>query len=89
MATSSTLADLFIRADRQHSAVILPDEGTVTSYEALSEQIEVLAAQLQAAVHAGQPVAIVGEPGEDIAPLVARAKAGASAVPSPAPSPST
>jgi acyl-CoA synthetase (AMP-forming)/AMP-acid ligase II len=57
---TSTLADLFSRADPNHTAVILPEDGSATTYQALAEQIESLAVTLrQSGLHPGQAVAIV------------------------------
>ncbi len=60
MSNSPTLADLFIRAERNHAAIILPDDGTVVSYQALAALIESLAATLRrSGLEPGQAVAIV------------------------------
>jgi acyl-CoA synthetase (AMP-forming)/AMP-acid ligase II len=59
MTDPATLATLFTRADPNPPAVIVP-EGTVTSYRALAEQIEALAAALrQSGLQPGDAVAIV------------------------------
>ena len=47
MTQPTTLADLFTLADPDHAAVILPEEGLVTTYHHLAEQIEAQAAALQ------------------------------------------
>jgi acyl-CoA synthetase (AMP-forming)/AMP-acid ligase II len=60
MKTPVTLADLFSRAEKEHAAVVLPEEGTRTTYRSLKEQVEVLAAQLRASgLQPGDAVAIV------------------------------
>src|SRR5215475_744917 len=54
-----TLADLFARADKRQSAVILPEDGTDVCYSSLSDQVERLAARLrQSGLEPGQVVAI-------------------------------
>src|SRR5579884_3097871 len=56
----TTLADLFHQADAARPAVILPEDGSATTYRSFAEQIELLAAMLAAGgVRPGQPVAIV------------------------------
>src|SRR5690349_16962530 len=55
----SSLADLFLAADRRRSAVIMPDTDTEVPYGSLSEQIERLACCLrQSGLRPGQTVAI-------------------------------
>ena len=57
---STTLAEIFARADKNQTAVALPETGEKTSYAALAEQIESLARLLrQTGLQPGQPVAIV------------------------------
>ena len=48
MTQAATLADLFSRADPDHPAVILPGDGTPTTYRDLADQVETLAATLRA-----------------------------------------
>ncbi len=60
MTLQLTLADLFSRAEPGHSAIILPDDGSATSYQNFADQVERLAATLrQAGLQPGQAVAIV------------------------------
>src|SRR5437588_3389245 len=60
MTDSLTLADLFSHAEPSHSAIILPEDGSATTYRTFAEQIEALAAMLrQSGLQPGQPVAIV------------------------------
>jgi acyl-CoA synthetase (AMP-forming)/AMP-acid ligase II len=55
-----TLTELFQRADRQRTAVILSEDGHTTSYASLAEQIESLAVLLsQSGLQPGDPVGIV------------------------------
>jgi acyl-CoA synthetase (AMP-forming)/AMP-acid ligase II len=55
-----TLADLLSRAQPDHTAVILPEDGSATPYRSLAEQVESLAAALrQGGLQPGQVVAIV------------------------------
>jgi acyl-CoA synthetase (AMP-forming)/AMP-acid ligase II len=55
-----TLADLLIRGEPGHPAVILPEDGAATTYRGLAEQIETIAAQLRnTALQSGDAVAIV------------------------------
>jgi acyl-CoA synthetase (AMP-forming)/AMP-acid ligase II len=56
----TTLADIFSRATPTHPAVILPESGQKTTYRALAEQIDTLAATLrQSGLQPGDAVAIV------------------------------
>lgn len=60
MNTPRTLADLFTQADAKHAAVILPEGGLTTTYRALADNVETLAASLrQSGLKPGDPVAIV------------------------------
>jgi acyl-CoA synthetase (AMP-forming)/AMP-acid ligase II len=60
MPDAATLADLFALADANQTALVLPDDGSATSYRALAEQVEALAALLRASgLQPGQAVAIV------------------------------
>jgi acyl-CoA synthetase (AMP-forming)/AMP-acid ligase II len=60
MPATNTLADLFARAEADHPAVILPEDGFVTRYRSLSEQVEDLAGQLhQSGLRPGDAVALV------------------------------
>jgi acyl-CoA synthetase (AMP-forming)/AMP-acid ligase II len=60
MPSPPTLADLLSRAEPGHPAVILPDEGSATTYFALAEQVESLAARLaRSGLEPGEAVAIV------------------------------
>src|SRR5581483_514412 len=58
--TPTTLADLFDRADSNHSAVILPDDGTTITFRQLADQVEEVARTLRSGgLVPGQVVAIV------------------------------
>src|SRR5207244_4309847 len=60
MTPTSTLMDLFSRAEPGHAAVILPDDAAVTTYRDLADQVEALAGTLRASgLQPGDPVAIV------------------------------
>ena len=60
MTHHTTLADLLAGADLSHAAVILPDDGTATSYRSLGEQVEAHAATLRHAdLQPGDAVALV------------------------------
>jgi acyl-CoA synthetase (AMP-forming)/AMP-acid ligase II len=57
---AATLADLFTDADPNHPAVILPEDGSATSYRALADQVEALAAVLRGSgLQPGERVGIV------------------------------
>jgi acyl-CoA synthetase (AMP-forming)/AMP-acid ligase II len=57
---TATLADLLARAEPNHAAVILPDREQTTTYRALGEQIEAIAATLRhSGLKPGDAVAIV------------------------------
>ena len=60
MPPCATLADLLARADPGHVAVILPENGSATTYAPLSEQIETLAGRLRlSGLRPGDVVAVV------------------------------
>ncbi len=59
MTPSPTLADLFARAEPARPAVVLPEDGSVTTRRSLQGQVEALAAVLRGALQPGQVVAIV------------------------------
>jgi acyl-CoA synthetase (AMP-forming)/AMP-acid ligase II len=60
MTPTSTLMDLFSRAESGHAAVLLPDDAAVTTYHDLANQVEGLAGTLRASgLQPGDPVAIV------------------------------
>src|SRR5581483_9228381 len=60
MASPTTLADLFSRAEPDHAAIILPEEDKTTTFRALCEQIDGLAGKLRAThLQPGQAVALV------------------------------
>jgi acyl-CoA synthetase (AMP-forming)/AMP-acid ligase II len=54
-----TIADLFVKADKRQSAVILPEDGTEVCYGPLSDQVERLASLLrQSGLEPGQVVGL-------------------------------
>ncbi len=56
----STLADLFDLADARRSAVVLPEDGSATTYQSLADQIEETAGKLRhSGLEPGQALAIV------------------------------
>jgi acyl-CoA synthetase (AMP-forming)/AMP-acid ligase II len=58
--SAETLADLLTRAEPTHAAVVLPDEGHVTTFRDLADQVEALAMALQrSGLEPGEAVAIV------------------------------
>lgn len=60
MPTDPTLADLLTHGQPHHSALILPEDSASVSFQALAEQIEILAGGLrQSGLQPGQAVAIV------------------------------
>src|SRR5437762_8459949 len=60
MIPTATLADLLSQTEPGHPAVILPEEGTSTTYWSLADQVESLAATLrQSGLQPGDAVAIV------------------------------
>jgi acyl-CoA synthetase (AMP-forming)/AMP-acid ligase II len=60
MTPTVTLADLFSRAEPNHPAVILPEDSSATTYRALADQVEELAAALRrGGLEPGQAVAVV------------------------------
>src|SRR5436189_438720 len=60
MIPTATLADLLSQTEPGHPAVILPEEGTSTTYWSLADQVESLAGALRASgLQPGDPVAIV------------------------------
>lgn len=60
MTAALTLTGLFANADPGHAAVILPEDGATTTYRALGEQVESLAAILRrSGLQPGEPVGIV------------------------------
>jgi acyl-CoA synthetase (AMP-forming)/AMP-acid ligase II len=73
-----TLADLFIHAQPNHPAVILPEAASATTYRGLASQIDALAARLQTSpVQPPEAVAIVLPNGlEYIASFLAVTRAG-------------
>jgi len=83
MTPTATLADLLSQAEPGHPAVILPEEGTSTTYWSLADQVESLAATLrQSGLQPGDAVAIVLPNGlEYLATFLAvtRARTGRSA----------
>jgi acyl-CoA synthetase (AMP-forming)/AMP-acid ligase II len=60
MTPAATLADLLPRAEPNQAAVILPEDGTATTYRSLADQVEALAAGLRrGGPQPGEAVAIV------------------------------
>jgi acyl-CoA synthetase (AMP-forming)/AMP-acid ligase II len=60
MTPELTLADLFSRAEPKHTCVILPEDGSATTYQSFAAEVESLAATLrQAGLQPGQAIAIV------------------------------
>jgi acyl-CoA synthetase (AMP-forming)/AMP-acid ligase II len=60
MTDAATLADLFSQADADHPALLLPEEGAMTRYRSLAEQVDTLAVMLrQSGLEPGDGVAIV------------------------------
>jgi acyl-CoA synthetase (AMP-forming)/AMP-acid ligase II len=58
--TAATLADLLANADPGHAAVVLPEDGSVTTYRSLAHQVEALAAVLRGSgLQPGETVSIV------------------------------
>ena len=75
-----TLADLLSSAPPEHPAIILPEDGSVTTYRELGEQVESLAlALLASGLEPGQTVAIVLPNGlENVAIFLAVTRARSS-----------
>jgi acyl-CoA synthetase (AMP-forming)/AMP-acid ligase II len=60
MTAAATLADLFSNADPRHAAVVLPEDGSETTYRSLADQVEGLAAVLRGSgLQPGETVGIV------------------------------
>ena len=60
MEQHTALIDLFRQADPAHTSVILPEDGSSTTYRDLIDQVESMAARLRATgLQPGQAVAIV------------------------------
>src|SRR5262245_48979210 len=56
----TTLADILSRAEPNNPAVLLPEDGSTTTYRDLADQVESLAASLRASfVNPGEALAIV------------------------------
>jgi acyl-CoA synthetase (AMP-forming)/AMP-acid ligase II len=81
--SAATLADLFINADPKHPAVILPEDGSPTTYRTLAEQVEALAAVLRGGgLRPGDTVGIVLPNGlEYLATFLAVTRARLTAAP--------
>jgi acyl-CoA synthetase (AMP-forming)/AMP-acid ligase II len=60
MPSTMTLADVFRQADSGRTAVILPEDGSTTTYRALGEQVETMAGVLrQTGLQPAEAIAIV------------------------------
>ena len=83
MKDSPTLADLLDSAQPEHPAIILPEDGSVTTYRQLSEQVDRLARALSASgLQPGQTVGIVLPNGlENVAIFLAITRARLIAAP--------
>jgi acyl-CoA synthetase (AMP-forming)/AMP-acid ligase II len=59
MIAAATLANLLTRADPDHAAVVLTEDGSATTYRSLADQVEALAAVLRGGLQPGDAVGIV------------------------------
>jgi acyl-CoA synthetase (AMP-forming)/AMP-acid ligase II len=83
MTAAATLADLFAHADPNHPAVVLPEDGSATTYRSLAGQVESLAAVLRGGgLRPGDAVGIVLANGlEYLAAFLAVTRARLTAAP--------